>query len=563
MYNVCKVVLPYMSDQDSQALKYWISSSFRYGVLCFFEPIAFGSDHETDPFGDAMLDHYQNSVKSPLYTTELYPGIQNQRCRFEKGGFDNVTFTLGPQVLDSWISKEDVARVALLEPFDEFEIWRVYLRHCLVGFATTNQDNGLFQRMGSYMESICLGPAFIDIIQSVAAPLNLCRHESENLEPNIHNTDLQKQPQPSFRNEDGRLDPFSGVCKWHTMPHHVKRAGACAAVSWDGTLLFTIGGIEVGGIRMEDMIISGLNDSSSIVCKISSPHHHLVHSSAVAIQKPNGILVFGGRSSPKKASNSVVFISAGEEDLGTQSVFYVSEDQDSDRLGPPKRYRHTANRIVIEGEERMIVFGGRTTDGEPLDDVWTFSPARAVWQQLIPKQGSGPSARHSHSSEVNNGVLYVYGGLDGAAEAIGDFWAFDPEFCDWRKIGDLPSVFGHRMVSIDRDFVFGGRMWLVVGGVRGNGGAVQEPFIIRKSRDPPHPECVEVYEEQRSAVHIDHRNYREWFSFGGAICSHTPTPDPHGTTDIFCSGGGGGLFSFGHRFNNEVRKISLQLRPKM
>ena len=547
-FFLSEVVMPYMSDKDSQALKEWISSAFPQGVLCFFEPIAFGCDDVSDPFGDAMLNHYKNSVKSPLHTTERYPGVTKQRKRFMQGGFDNVALMLGCEVLDSWIPRDELLQVGLVEPFDEFEVWRVYLRHCMIGFACTKHDGGLFHAMLSCLDQC--GSA-----RMIANDANNTEVDSENANPNLCGQNIDKGSQRS-----SSADSAFGRCGSESLSWMlVKRAGACAAVSCNGEYLFNVGGVQVGGLRLENSAVYNLNgsrDHQEFPCS----HKHLVYSTAVTLKQPNGILVFGGRSSPKRASNSVTFISADLASLGNEIVMYAGDDADQD--GPPKRYRHSANHIMIGGDEHMIVFGGRDSDGTPLNDVWIFSPTKAVWQQLN-SSGSGPCHRHSHASEVNKGVLYVYGGMDAESQVLGDLWMFTPEICEWKKVAALTPIFGHRMISIDKDFVFGDRTWAIVGGVRRDGSASQKPFIIRKVPDPPSPDQMEVCDIDSAFVGDMSSFHHDWFSFGAAICAHTPTSDAVDETSIYCSGGGGGLFSFGHCFNSNVSKVSIELRPKI
>jgi len=94
---------------------------------------------------------------------------------------------------------------------------------------------------------------------------------------------------------------------------------------------------------------------------------------------------------------------------------------------PPLKYRHVA--VYDPVRQRMIVFGGFTVNGNSggvMNDVWVLSLASATptWTALTPT-GSPPSARYSGSAvydPVRDRVL-LFGGQTSGGPAVNDVWA--------------------------------------------------------------------------------------------------------------------------------------------
>ena len=91
------------------------------------------------PFAKKFLQHY-SQTQSPLLGLKAYPGIEDQKRRFQKAGFWNVSAW---NMWDLWSSPEVFAareRAALqhIEPFDEWEDFAIFAAHCLFLQASTS-----------------------------------------------------------------------------------------------------------------------------------------------------------------------------------------------------------------------------------------------------------------------------------------------------------------------------------------------------------------------------------------------------------------------------------------
>ena len=76
----------------------------------------------------------------------------------------------------------------------------------------------------------------------------------------------------------------------------------------------------------------------------------------------------------------------------------------------------------------IIVFGGNT-GSTPANDVWTITLDKSLysWAKLDLQEGTGPSARLYHASDIclkgnAQGMMIVFGGRDASENALNDAW---------------------------------------------------------------------------------------------------------------------------------------------
>ena len=76
---------------------------------------------------------------------------------------------------------------------------------------------------------------------------------------------------------------------------------------------------------------------------------------------------------------------------------------------------------VFDGRRRLLLFGGRTEDG-PTNDLWAFSSPEESWSQPL-VEGEAPPARFAHDAVwlPDAQALFVFGGSDGEGE-LNDLW---------------------------------------------------------------------------------------------------------------------------------------------
>ncbi len=134
---------------------------------------------------------------------------------------------------------------------------------------------------------------------------------------------------------------------------------------------------------------------------------------------------------------------------------------------PPVRYQH-AMAWDPDGE-RLILFGGASTNGSLLNDVWAFSVANDTWQLLSPS-GTKPAGRRGSSliwDPVRHRMI-VFGGQ--TPGPMGDAWALtlgpSPAWTALTPGGTPPPARAYHSAayspSLDGLLVFGG---LTSGGV--------------------------------------------------------------------------------------------------
>src|SRR5581483_4343964 len=107
----------------------------------------------------------------------------------------------------------------------------------------------------------------------------------------------------------------------------------------------------------------------------------------------------------------------------TWSLVSISGAKPSAREGAPGVYDAASNR--------MIVFGGRDSKGNNLNDVWVLTNANGLggasqWTQLIANGTAGsPAARSGHSTlyDAANNRLIIFGGCSAnCAPVLNDVW---------------------------------------------------------------------------------------------------------------------------------------------
>jgi hypothetical protein len=121
---------------------------------------------------------------------------------------------------------------------------------------------------------------------------------------------------------------------------------------------------------------------------------------------------------------------------------------------PPAREDHTWT-LTPDGA-RAFLFGGRTTGGVALDDLWTYDLARSRWKRI---DAARPPARFGHNAAwVEGAGLVIFGGQSDAA-FYNDLWAYDPAAERWTRLpegGDRPVARYGSCAAVGPD----GRLWI-------------------------------------------------------------------------------------------------------
>ncbi|XP_057849820.1 F-box/kelch-repeat protein At1g51550 [Cryptomeria japonica] len=196
-----------------------------------------------------------------------------------------------------------------------------------------------------------------------------------------------------------------------------------------GDLLVLFGGINDNGERLNDTWIGQVLYDKSPVGRISwkllevaaAPAPRGAHAGCFA--GDNRIVVYGGIGPDGLRLNDTWMLNLNE---GQQPCWHEIETL----LSPPPRSGHTLTWIDAN---RMILFGGRGTHFEVLNDVWMFDMQgnQPEWVELCsyePNPLDGiPAPRSGHSATpVFGGRILIYGGEDASRCRKGDIWILDP-----------------------------------------------------------------------------------------------------------------------------------------
>jgi N-acetylneuraminic acid mutarotase len=121
-------------------------------------------------------------------------------------------------------------------------------------------------------------------------------------------------------------------------------------------------------------------------------------------------------------------------------------------LGPASRDGHSAveyggELILFGGFWHDVTYGPEVSCAtEPciwFNDLWAYSTIGSKWTQLYPgPPGVLPSPRYGHVAEVVGENMYVFGGYGPQLTALNDMWAYSFAFNIWQQLkptGSIPS----------------------------------------------------------------------------------------------------------------------------
>jgi len=154
---------------------------------------------------------------------------------------------------------------------------------------------------------------------------------------------------------------------------------------------------------------------------------------AVYDSADNEMIVFGGSNCNSTFYNDVWVLKNANGLGGAPSWTQLSPS------GPAPGARGFGSAVYDAANDRMIVFGG--SNGTPYGDLWVLTHAGGVsgnpaWTQLTPG-GSKPSARYGHSAvyDATNNRMIVYGGSTTNIGSLSDTWVL----ANANGLGGAPS----------------------------------------------------------------------------------------------------------------------------
>ena len=144
---------------------------------------------------------------------------------------------------------------------------------------------------------------------------------------------------------------------------------------------------------------------------------------------------------------------------------------------------------------RVILFGGLDTQGNPLDDTWSFDPASDTWQQESTLLPPSPRTEHAMASAPASQRLFLFGGRDNdpTPNVYDDLYLYDSAVSDWIPVSPTTTAQGRFPgARYGANFVYvGGDEFLLYGGVGPSGGTYAEWWIYDAAAnewsDPTNP----------------------------------------------------------------------------
>jgi hypothetical protein len=179
------------------------------------------------------------------------------------------------------------------------------------------------------------------------------------------------------------------------------------------------------------------------------------------------ILLAGCASSSPSASGVATHSSsAAATPLATASASTAATLPAWSRLTPSGRTpsaREDHTWTVTTDAAVAYLFGGRTSDGVALGDLWEYDLALDHWTLV---SQTGPPARFGHNAAWVEGVgLVLFAGQAGGT-FFNDLWAFDPDTHTWAELpasGAVPVPRYGSCAAIGPD----GRLWISHGFTEG------------------------------------------------------------------------------------------------
>ncbi|HLF06806.1 MAG TPA: kelch repeat-containing protein, partial [Thermoplasmata archaeon] len=186
---------------------------------------------------------------------------------------------------------------------------------------------------------------------------------------------------------------------------------------------------------------------------------------ALMDQANDRMIVFGGAN--VDALNDVWVLANASSSAGPMEWVEITP------AGPAPAPRKFHSAVYDTAENRMVIFGGISSQYTPYNDAWVLANANglggaATWTNLTPG-GSPPSARYGHVAYLHPGSNWM-GVIGGApAESLADVWVLTNAtgtsgFAQWMKLWTLGGTPAGRHthsaaydVGLDRLVVFGGR----------------------------------------------------------------------------------------------------------
>lgn len=115
-------------------------------------------------------------------------------------------------------------------------------------------------------------------------------------------------------------------------------------------------------------------------------------------------------------------------------------------LGTQPPARAFSAMVNDPDSDRLVMYGGATfgeffSDFVALEDLWVFEPRGNAWSE-VRASNTGPGGRSGATLFIDDGKLYVFGGIDSFFQTHNDVWSYEFTTQTWSEViadGDAAS----------------------------------------------------------------------------------------------------------------------------
>lgn len=336
-----------MPVEDANSLIKWAARFPRAKFALIEQILPAGEKH---PFAKTMLSHFRK-INSALQNIGSYPSLTAQVQRFHTSGWSSVTACDFYGAWCNMISAEQRSFVESIEPFDEWEDFLSFGQHYFFLYACSK------------------------IPDNKQTSLSTCEWSggSRITSREVVEIDYEKLRGPQVSTFTASLE-----YRKHWQPVFDRRKLGAAAKLSDSIAVY-YGGTDSKARSSVAYVFDETKMKVSRIDSNSQPAPRVCHT----LTKLGGrrMLLVGGRGNPKSAL----------VDCWLFDGLVWTRVQDL----PNGRYRHSATHIPIDGEDHILVFGGRG-NGNEIYDTWVIWSESNGWSE-VKSIGPPPIARFSAS----------------------------------------------------------------------------------------------------------------------------------------------------------------------
>ena len=238
-----------------------------------------------------------------------------------------------------------------------------------------------------------------------------------------------------------------------------ERAAHAAAVNDNSVMMIYGGSTKNGGLAEDEIWLLFLNEGTDgegewkkyQMINGISPGPRYGHS--LNYIKPYFVL-FGGNFNPS-LSNDVWIVNINEKIGEWKKIVFQNN------VGPSPRLYHTS-QICNSGKHngKLIIFGGRDSNENPLNDIWILSFNQENdwnWSRAFIKNNDDLAPRYNHSMIFYNDLIIIIGGRGHNSNNIPLITeVYDMETCEVFKFAGIPMNRHSNFIYNNNIFLYGG-----------------------------------------------------------------------------------------------------------